>query len=236
MDYQLNVCKKFTAQIGKLNSVNQKHIKSGDLAQCYPFSVKRNTIAVRKIENNKAVGPYVRVDVESLRSNSLIMNEIKQARAQIKASRRKGNLSIWFYSIESFVSATEKNGDKHYDLNLPIMVVIEDYENKQDLIGEINIMAVHDLDLSVAQSDLIREILSEGIDDLFKDFCLPKNEAPKVKKKLLRQLDEYLTSYKDILISEDELSLSGEELAFSDDDLFISTKESPLKERVLALL
>jgi|GEM_PF-2795226 len=235
MDYQLNVCKKFTAQIGKLNSGNQKHIKSGDLAQCYPFSVKRNTIAVRKIENNKAVGPYVRVDVESLHSNSLIMNEIKQARAQIKASRRKGSLSVWFYSIESYVSATENNGDNYYDLNLPIMIVIEEYENKQDLIGEINIMAVHDLDLSAAQSDLIREILSEGIDDLFKDFCLPKNEAAKVKKKLLRQLDEYLTSYKDILISEDELSLSGEELVLDAEELFLSGKELPLRTRELSL-
>ena len=235
MEYQLNVCRRFTAQIGKLSSGSQEHIKSGDLAQCYPFSVKRNTIAVRKIENNKAVGPYVRVDVESLRSNSLIINEIKRARMQIKASRRKGNLSIWFYSIESFVSATEKNGDKHYDLNLPIMVVIEEYESKQDLIGEINIMAVHSLDLSATQSHLIREILSEGVDDLFKDFCLPKNEAAKVKKKLLRQLDEYLTSYKDILNSEDELSLSGEESSLSTEEIFLIGKESPLRMRELSL-
>ena len=230
MDYQMNFCAKFTARISKLSRVNMSDVKGGDTVQCYPYSINGNTIGVRKIEKGEAVGHYVRVDVRSLRACESLTQEIERMRLQSQINDKSTNLSVWLYSLEASISVSQNKNGNWYSLNLPVMVVVEEYEHNTDLFGEISLVAVNELNLSRKQKNKIKEILSDGIDGAIKDFNLLNGEAINARRVLIDEIDKIFVSENEILIPEDEVSLMAEELSISAEELFLSANETPLRQ------
>lgn len=213
---RLNVCVNFQTRILESSSSGfltaTTGLKVNDKVEIYPHTVNAHVlnsdplvVAVRKINNDKANGPFIMFPVKNLQLSEHQKNYLTQIYAKgsgscfnnttISESRcseileratgmQMGDIVKFYpYTIDVFVE--EDNG--FFSVQPLITIAVRETKNNQ-AYGQFCLVSITDLNLNAKQRELIMDVITIGIDDFTQKMRLSKLETRMINKKFRKEI------------------------------------------------